>query len=272
MIGSVLVTGGTGVLGRRLIGILKKDGFAVRVASRRPADDQEADYYPVDLVDGFGLKAALDGVDAVVHLASGARSFNYSVDTIGTRRLVRAAGSFGIQHMVYVSIVGIDRIPLRYYRRKLLAERMIRESGTGFSILRATQFHDFIDEWLRRARIGSFLVVPKSFKVQPVGVEAVARRLSRMLKEAPLQSVEQMGGPEIMTLGEMAESWLDRRHLEGRVVHLPLFGRVARGFRAGWNTCDEIVDGSLRWEDWLSRKYNSQTHAPAEVTRMEFAG
>lgn len=251
MTDKILITGGTGVLGRKVAARLGTEGAQVRIASRRRAEDMPWDWYPVDLYDGFGLKAALDGVHTVIHLASGARSFNYTTDTMGTRNLIRAAKEAGVRHLMYVSIVGVDRIPFRYYRKKLVAENFVRQSGLPFTILRATQFHEFIDELFSRGRIGRWLVIPTSFKVQPISTDTVSGELARLVREGPQGKIVEIGGPEVTTLGEMARVWMERCGVPGRILPLPSFGRMAAGFKKGHNTCALPESDECGWEWWL---------------------
>lgn len=152
---SVLVTGGTGTLGRAVVqrlldaapaGARLTDGRpAVRVLSRRSrsaADDRPYDWATGDLRSGEGIDAAVTGADVVIHCATTLGRG----DVEATRRLTDAVARQpdGSPHLVHISIVGIDRIPLGYYRAKLEAERIIESSQVPWTILRATQFHDLI--------------------------------------------------------------------------------------------------------------------------------
>src|SRR3989337_3515075 len=145
-----LITGGTGVLGREVAGRLSQAGYSVRVVSRRaaPAEGAPTEWAQAQIETGEGLAEAVAGVDVIVHCASSPFRRTREVDVEGTRRLLAAAGRVGVSHFVYISIVGVDRIPLPYYKAKLAAERLIEESGVPYSILRATQFHSLIDRFL----------------------------------------------------------------------------------------------------------------------------
>ncbi|MET0624801.1 MAG: NAD(P)H-binding protein, partial [Pyrinomonadaceae bacterium] len=149
----VLVTGGGGALGRKLVRALTRAGHSARVMSRRePAGDATdgVEWARADLSTGEGLGAAVEGVEAVVHAASDPRRAE-AVDVEGTRRLCEAARAAGVSHLVYISIVGVDEIPFGYYRRKLAAEAVIESAGVPHSILRATQFHTLVDFLLSQA-------------------------------------------------------------------------------------------------------------------------
>jgi uncharacterized protein YbjT (DUF2867 family) len=129
----VVVTGGTGVLGQHATRVLGERGHAVHAVARRTG---------VDLTARADVDAALQGAELVLHAASDTRRFG-ARDLTQTRNLLAACGH--VRHLLYVSIVGIDAIPYRYYRRKLECERLIEQSGVPHTILRATQFHELID-------------------------------------------------------------------------------------------------------------------------------
>ena len=124
---NVLITGGTGHLGRLVIPRAQAAGHAVSIASRRSRPSNAAEdvrWSIVDLATGAGLTAALDGIDAIVHAASDLKNTD-DADVEGTTRLGEAARDAGVEHLLFVSIVGIDRIPYPYYQRKLEAERRL---------------------------------------------------------------------------------------------------------------------------------------------------
>ena len=141
MTSPVLVTGGTGRLGRHVVQRLHDAQCEVRVLTRRsrePADGVE--FVVGDLATGEGVAAAVDGPVAIVHCATSNRG-----DVGTTQNLVRAASRAGAPHLVYVSIVGIDRISSwKYPKAKLKAERVVADSGLPWTTLRVTQFYDYI--------------------------------------------------------------------------------------------------------------------------------
>ena len=253
----VLVTGGTGQLGREVVRAAVAAGHAVRVLSRRPRREPGADltWAVGDLATGQGLQQAVGHIDAIVHAASDPRNAP-AADIEGTRHLAEAARAARVAHVVYVSIVGIDRIPYRYYQCKLEAERVLAESGVPYSILRATQFHSFIAFLLNlAARVPLMLPVPAGFHVQSVGIEDVAARLLHALGEGPGGLLPDFGGPEVMTLEDAAVEWT-RSRPRGRyksVASIYVPGRMAAAFRAGYNTAPHGERGTLTWRDWLSR-------------------
>lgn len=252
----VLVTGGTGTLGRRVVRAALGAGHTVRIQSRQPraAGAPQVEWAQADLVSGNGVAKAVEGVDAVIHAASDPRRPEI-VDIGGTQRLTEAAQSAGVGHFVYVSIVGIDHIPFGYYRAKAEAEQIVSRSGLPYSVLRATQFHAFVDLMIgRAARFPLILPLPTDFRVQSVAAEEVAARLVRALAEGAGGRLPDFGGPETMTLGAAAAQWKIGRGVRKPVVWIPLFGGLAGGFRAGHNTVTDGERGTLRWADWLAQE------------------
>jgi uncharacterized protein YbjT (DUF2867 family) len=153
-----------------------------------------------------------------------------------------------VRHLLYVSIVGIDAIPYRYYRRKLECEQIIEQSGVPHTILRATQFHELVDGALTVLGRWPLAPLPLTAKGQPVGAADVAARCAELLDGEPLGRAPDFGGPEILTLREMIELWPGRI----RPLALPAVGRVLRGFRAGLNTTPGHADGTQTWVEYLA--------------------
>lgn len=250
----VLVTGGTGRLARRLFALAATADVTFRVLSRRarPADATR-EWAQGDLASGTGLTEAVRGVDAVLHLASDPA--NSADDVSGTRHLVEAAASAGVTHLLFLSIIGVDRIPYPYYRHKLAAEAIVESGRVPWTILRAAQFHSFVDWHLARlARMPVVMPVPFDFKVQCVDDAEMAQRLLAGLREGPHGRARDFAGPEILTLREAASEWRRVRSVRKPLVRLPTAGAVARGFSAGYNTNADAERGRVTWREWLARK------------------
>ena len=182
MTSPILVTGGTGTLGRHVVPRLRDAGCDVRVLSRHrhpPGDGVE--FMTGDLATGEGAQAAVAGVGTVVHLAGSAKG-----DEDKARNLLRAASRAGVRHLVYISVVGADRIPVSsgvdramfgYFAAKLAAERVVADSGLPWTVLRATQFHDLVLMVARQLAKLPVVPIPAGFRFQPVDADEVAARL-----------------------------------------------------------------------------------------------
>lgn len=248
----ILVTGGAGRLGRLVVKQLSAAGYPARGMSRRASPGEDwpgAEWVPADLVTGAGLHQAVQGMDVVVHTAG---QGNWQVDVEGTRRLLDAAQEAGVSHMIYISIVGIDKVPYAYGKAKLACEELIERSDIPWSILRATQFHYLIDNVLRAlTRFPLVAPVPTGLLLQPVDEEDVAERLCEIVQAGPSGRVPNMGGPRVHTSGELARIWLKQRGM--RRIMLPFFlpGKTASGLRKGGNICPQQATGTTSWEAWL---------------------
>lgn len=256
---SVLVTGGTGDLGQALVERLGHTHELVRVMSRRPPSATPGpwtDWTRASLETGEGLSAAVDGIDCVVHCASAPFGKTHLVDVEGTRKLVQASMDAGVRHLVYISIVGIDKIPFPYYRHKRAAEAVISDARVPFSILRATQFHALLDRFFRDALL-RFPVgaVPSRFVFQPIDTDEVAARLVELVEGQPAGRTDDVGGPEILRAGEMARAWTKASGRRRLILPLPLAGAVARSFQSGLNCTPERRYGTITWTEWLARRY-----------------
>jgi len=238
----VLVVGGTGTAGGAVVAELASRGHAVRVLSRSGRAPQGTTGVRGDLVTGEGLEAALDGVRAVVDASnvttlSRRRATDFFVGS--TRRLVAAGRAAGVRHHVLLSIVGVDRTPTGYYRAKVAQEQAVTEaveagagSSMGWSLLRATQFHDFAGQMIARGRVGPLVVVP-GMRVRPVAVAGVGVALADAVEAGPLGRLPDLAGPDVMELTAMARAVLEARGERGRVVGVRVPGAAGRALRTG---------------------------------------
>ncbi|MCY0952584.1 SDR family oxidoreductase [Streptomyces sp. H27-S2] len=242
---TILVTGGTGNLGSLVVARLRDRGHEVRVLSRRSPE------HPVDLRDGGGLDAAVAGAEVVVHCASAPRGG----DERGAGHLIAAARRAGtVRNLVYVSIVGVDAVPFGYYRTKLRVERLVEESGLGFTILRATQFHDLVARLVGAAARLPVVPLPKGVRVQPIAVGEVADRLAELAATTPSGRVPDMGGPEVRTLPELGRAYLAATGSRRPVVPLPLAGKAYAGFRRGGNLAPGHAVGRMTFAEYLRER------------------
>lgn len=229
----VLVTGGTGMLGRRVVAELRRRGYAVRVLSRHPATDDAPGVERVvgDLTTGAGLTAAVDGVRTVVHCASEPNRPAQDVEAAG--RLLAAARGAGTAHLIDISIVGVDAVPYGYYRAKREVEDLVETGGVPWTILRTTQFHQFVAQLLDRLGAGPVALVPRGLRVQPIDVGEVATRLVDLVEAGPSGRVEDMGGPQVLAVGEAMRIVAAARGRRSLTLAVPIPGRTMRAFRAG---------------------------------------
>ena len=253
----VLVTGATGQFGRALARAALAPGLVLRLQGRGAAAPDWAasfEWASADFADGRGVTEAVTGVDAIVHAASDPPRAA-EVDVAGTRRLVAAAAAQSVGHLLYISIVGVDRIPHPYYRHKRAAEEIVAGGRVPWSILRLTQFHSFVANTIKRgARAPFVILLPTRFRFQNVDLADAAARTLRALAEGPGGRLRDYGGPEVLTLADAAATWRRARRVRKPIVNLPMFGARAAAFRAGFNTAPEGERGAVTFGDWLARR------------------
>ncbi|HUF52413.1 MAG TPA: NAD(P)H-binding protein [Dehalococcoidia bacterium] len=255
----VLVTGGTGGLGAELVPRLKAAGHTVRVGSRKhaPAElEQGIEWAQMNLHPAEGIAEAIAGVDVVMHAASSPFKKTQETDVEGTKKLLKAARDTGVENFYYISIVGVDKIPENaYYRAKWAAEQAIEASGVPYTILRATQFHSLLDVFLRQLfKRGPLLFVPRAAKFQLIDTSEVAQHMADTLAKSGAGRLEDIGGPEVLTAGDIADSWVRASGTCVLKVPVPAVGPM-KPFAEGRNTCPEQKFGHTTWPEWLERTY-----------------
>lgn len=252
MTSRILVTGGTGTLGRHVVPLLRAAGHEVRVLSRqgRPAADG-VEYVTGDLLKGEGVAAAVAGTEIVLHLAGGQKG-----DDVATRNLVRAAAEADVRHLVYISVIGADRVPLAWLRTKLDSERAIVDSGIPWTILRAAQFHELTLTMVEKMAKLPVLPVPGGLRIQPVDSREVAARLVELALGTPAGRVPDLAGPGLYDIAALTAPYLKlrgRRRRPTLPVRIP--GKAGRAYRAGENLAVEGAEvGKVGWEDFLAER------------------
>jgi uncharacterized protein YbjT (DUF2867 family) len=254
---TVLVTGASGTLGRALLARPAAARHHVRALARRlPTTSADGvEWMRVDLGSGEGLTDAVAGVDVVIHAASAPRGDTARIDVGGTERLVAAAACAGVRHLVYVSIVGIDRVPVAYYRHKLAAEAVVRSGEVPWTIVRGTQFHDLIDALFRGLDRVRLPVVPRGWLCQPIHVGDFADVLWDAVRRGPVGAAREVAGPEVLTWQAMLAAWRTAQGRSGRVLALPVPGRLGASFGRGDATAPARAVGGLTWSAWVGARY-----------------
>ena len=247
---TVLVTGGTGTLGRRVVRRLASDGHDVRVLSRQPHPrvPPGAVSYLGDVRTGVGVSDAASGAGVIVHAASDPRRHARSTELEGARHVAKAA-RLSDAHLVYVSIVGVDQHRFPYYRAKLAAEQEIASSRVRWTVLRATQFHDLIDLALG----GRWFIRTPHLRFQPVDVEEVADRLVAVALGAPQGLLPDFGGPEVLSIGDLAATRTEVVGESARLIRVPRWWFVA-DFDRGRHLTPDHRAGTVTWREWLAAR------------------
>jgi uncharacterized protein YbjT (DUF2867 family) len=257
--GPILVTGGTGTLGRLVVTRLRDAGREVRVLSRRSGSTTDGvEHVTGDLATGEGIDAAVDGAEIIVHCAGSSKG-----DGEKAINLVRAASAAGPRHLVYISVVGADRIPVvsgvdramfGYFAAKRAAEETVAGSGLPWTTLRATQFHDLALTTVRQMAKMPVVPVPSGVRFQPIDTAEVADRLVELTLGPPAGLVPDVAGPHAYAMRELVRSYLRARgkHRPLLPIHAP--GQAARAVRDGANLALDRAVGRRTWEEFLAER------------------
>ncbi len=258
--GLILVTGGTGGLGHRVVPRLRAAGRNVRVLSRRRHDSADGiEHVTGDLTKGEGVAAAVEGAEIVLHCAGTGRIKD---DTAQARNLVRAAQRSGVPHILNISVVGADRIPVKtvmdrsmfaYFAAQRAVEVVIEESGLPWTNLRATQFYDgFILVMVRGMSRLPVVPIPSGVRFQPIDADEVAARLADLTLGPPAGQVPDIAGPKIHDAEYLLRSYLAAVGKRRWIVNIPVGGGAAAAIRAGANLAPEHAVGHRTWEEFLA--------------------
>jgi len=250
---NVTILGGTGALGRAFVRPLTDRGHTVTIAGRTASSEPGSlrRGVQIDLGSGEGVGDAIADAECVVHLASDPLHA-WEVDVSGTQRLL---GQMGDRHLVYMSIVGVDRHPLPYYKAKYAVERLIEDAGGLFTIVRATQFHDLIAYRVDRMTNSLIARVPMGYVYQPTDLREVAGEVAALVESRPQGRAPDLAGPEILGVEHLARTYMTAKGKERPLVSYPKPGRVARAFRQGLHTNPGRAVGKVTWADHLQRRF-----------------
>lgn len=243
----ITVIGATGQIGSAVVERLRADGHDVVAASLSSG---------ANVLTGEGLADAVAGAQVLVDVVN-SPSFEdgpvLDFFTASSKNLVAAAHAAGVGHYVALSIVGADGLPESgYMRAKVVQERTIVDSGLPYTVVRATQFHQFAEAITGSLVVGGEVRVPEA-RIQPIAAQDVAAAVARAAEAAPVNGVLEVGGPDKLTFAEMARAVLAHEGDDKPVVvdpHATYFGTPVDA--SSLVTGDGAVLGTVRFGDWLA--------------------
>lgn len=243
----IAVLGGTGLIGSQVVKMLQAEGHDAVPLSRSSG---------VDLLTGEGLDTGLKGADVVLNLTksptfdeAAAGFFRTTMDN-----LLAAAQREGVGHAVILSIVGVDRVPdLAYYRAKVLQEEILKAGPVPYSIVRATQFFEFVVAILSWTTDGDTVRLP-STPVQPIASADVAKAVAEVAVGAPLQGIRNVAGPEVFTLDEWGRAAVAAAEGDKRTVVVdPTAGMYSAVPGDVLTALEGTILAKTTYRDWLAR-------------------
>jgi uncharacterized protein YbjT (DUF2867 family) len=262
MTSRILVTGGTGRLGRQLVPLLRAADCKLRVLSRSAhAGTDDVEYVTGDLVTGAGIAAAVDGADIIVHCAGTTKP---SEDQAQTASLIQAAAQSRPSHLVKISVVGADRVPVAsrtdramfgYFASMLASEQAVANSGIPWTILRATQFNELVELVAKAMSRLPVIPVPAGIRFQPVDSRDVASRLAELALRPPAGLAPEIAGPREYPMADLIRSYLRATGKRRALVRVRLPGGAARAVRAGANLPRGGTTGQRSWEEYLAEHF-----------------
>lgn len=244
----IAVAGATGMIGSLVVAQLERDGHHVVKLSRRTG---------VDVMSGTGVAERLTGVDALIDcLGVTTTKAKVSVEffTTTTRNLIRAEREMGVGHHVALSVVGARDAMTGYYQGKVEQERIVRGSGIPYTMVRATQFHEFAEQLVENSKVGPFVVAPKMLSA-PIAAAEVANALAELVTQPPRGESLELNGPEPRQMSDLVKAVAKARGLRSPVIAVGLPGAGGRALREGqlvskrpWRT------GEQTFNEWLTTR------------------
>jgi len=244
----IVVIGGTGLIGTKLVNNLRELGHEVLAASPRKG---------VNAVTGEGLSEALVGAEIVVDVANSPSFEDKAVLEFfeaSTKNLLAAEAAAGVKHHVALSVVGTERLlDSGYFRAKIVQEELIQASPIPYTILRATQFFEFVSSIVYGSAVGDTLPLTSAL-VQPLAADDVAAALTDVALEDPVNGIIELGGPDSIPLDELARKFLKANN-DNRQVTTDV---SARYFGAAINDQSLRPDegarlGAIHFDEWLQQ-------------------
>ncbi|MFD8486437.1 SDR family oxidoreductase [Streptomyces sp. NPDC059712] len=240
----IAVIGGTGLIGSQVVEKLNAAGHQAVPHSLSTG---------VDVVDGAGVDRAVEGADAVVNLTNSPTFDDASPAFFRTSmdNLLAAADRAGVGHFVILSIVGVDQVPeLDYYRAKLPQEEILRSGPVPYSIVRATQFMEFMEAVMSWTSDGDTVRLPAT-PIQPIAAKDVAAEVADVAVGTPLNGIRDIGGPDVFPLDELGRLTLSRNGDGRTVVTDPTAGMFA-AVKGDVLTDRDARLAPTRYTDWLA--------------------
>jgi uncharacterized protein YbjT (DUF2867 family) len=260
----IVVIGGTGLIGSKVVSKLSERGYDVIAASPNSG---------VNTLTGEGLAEVLEGASVVVDVSNSPSFEDVAVMQFfktSTGNLMSHEAAAGVGHHVALSIVGTDRLPdSGYMRAKVVQEKLIEDSSIPYSIVRATQFFEFVNRIADSATEGNTVRLPP-VRFQPMAADDVASAVSKVAMGSPLNGIVEVAGPEQFRFDELVRLGLSARNDPREVIadpHARYFGTELSEYSLV-PVNDDALPGEIRFEDWLSQSASQMTSKSPQPTAV----
>lgn len=251
----ILITGGTGTLGMEIVRQLltKKCQVTILSTKNNPELPIGVRTLKADLTDKNSLDNVFKDYQIIIHCASNPLD-SENVDIKGTMNLLQSINHKVSPHIVYISIVGIDKSSHTYYHNKYEVEKMIEKSRFPWTIIRITQFHDFVLHRIINSLdndVDSTFKVPKKMTFQSIATKDAAEIISDVVANDPKYSIITLGGPEVLDIKEMVKAYLDAASRSDKIEESVTDNSFYKIFTTGINLCPEKSVGNIKWKDYI---------------------
>jgi uncharacterized protein YbjT (DUF2867 family) len=245
----IFITGSSGLLGKSVLNQLDPDRFEVTIGSRRKVSENSGYNWQCFNLDDKEPQINLEGIDVVLHLASNTGDLGSNSDISGIKQLIEASARDEVGHFIYISIVGVDKVPVKYFKTKRKVEKLLENSSLDYSILRATQFHEFLEKEILK-QIAKYIIVVPNIKYQPVETNVVAKKLIEMTLNSPSNSIVEIGGSETIYFKSAIQEYTEKRNKKPLLFAIPnmLLGKLSSAL-----TTPNIANDSISWSEYLNR-------------------
>lgn len=244
----LFITGGTGLLGQKVLQRLKKSPFEVTLGSRTQTKEFEQFHWIYFELENVDIALNLQGFDIILHLASNTADLKAKSDLVGTQQLLNIAKRDGVRHFIFISIVGVDTVPVPYFKMKKKVEDLILSSSLPYSILRSTQFYAFLKTEVINKTSRKVTFLP-DLQYQPIEVDIVAQKLIDLSLGKPTNAIEEMGGSEVILFSKAIRSYQKLSGNRALIIRIPnvLLGRLGKAL-----TTEQTVKNIQTWEEYLN--------------------
>lgn len=246
----IFLTGGTGLLGRKFLEEIPEEEFEIVLGKRIvdvSKDHLEQVYFDMEDKD---LKLNLKDIDIVVHLASNTSDLSATSDILGIQKLLEFVEQYKVEHLVFISIVGVGKVPIKYFKTKYEVEQLIQKKCTKYSILRSTQFLEFFEQEVQKQLRRKIAIIP-NLKYQPIETSIVAKRLVEICRGKNTNSIMEIGGSNSLFFHDairMYQKWKGNNSL---IISIPnfLLGKLGKSL-----TTKNSILSSKTWREYLKEK------------------
>lgn len=250
----IFITGATGRLGRELLKVLAAESYIITLGGRkRPEELAQYDWVFFDL-ENSDNKLNLEGFDIIIHLASNTEKLSADSDLKGIQKIVKSLENNLHAHLIYVSIVGVEKAPIKYFKTKRKVEEYIIEKCARYSILRSTQFLAFFEDQIKAVIKRKIAIIP-NLQYQPIEAAKVAERLVELCKNGPINAIEKRGGSEVVFYKQAIKAYFKTRGLRRLIISIP---NVLLGSLGNCLTTEHGIAGSNSWISYLEEKYGAK--------------